>query len=225
VAGEIQVSYQALATLYYLIRNRTAQVWSTSGGTGAFEVYATANYSDYAISLTEQGTASAFYAGTFPAAVPAGVYSIQAKQQIAGSVAQTDPAVAVGDFQWNGTVTLPLSDLVTSGQFSQVAPLRFARGVMIQNFPLSFKSSADHVTPLTSGVVSGQISKDGASFVPLQSGAFTEVGNGVYSLQALTSGDLLCNTAALRFVAVGVSGGTADPVVLGLVTQRVSGSV
>ena len=223
MANEIQISYQALKTVYYLIRNRTSQIWSTSGGTGAFEGYSSTNYSDYVIGMTEQGMASAFYAGNFPAAVPPGVYSIVGKQEIGGSEVETDPTIAVGDYQWNGATTLPLSDLVTSGQFAQVAPIRMARGVMVQNFPVYFKSAADHVTPLTSGVVSGQIVRDGGMWGPLQSGEFTEVGLGFYNLQALTSGDLLANSVQLLFSATAVNGGTADPVPMSLILQRSSG--
>ena len=224
MAGELQTAYAAGRTVYVQIRNRVGQIWSTSGGTGAFESYATANIADYAISLTQQGTASAYYTGTWPPAVPAGVYNVIAKERIGGSVAEADPNIAQGTEQWNGSALMPLSDLATSGQFSQVAPIRLARGTQIANFMFPLVSSLDHVTPFTSGVVSGQISRDGAAFTNLQSGSITEVGQGFYSLQALTSGDLLCNTAALVFSANGVSGGSADPRRFSFILQKVSGS-
>lgn len=223
MSNEIQFSYQALKSCYFLVRNRVAQIWSTSGGTGAFEAYATSHFTDYTISATQQGTASAFYAGTFPPAVPPGIYSVTAKEQIAGTASETDPTIAGGDYQWNGSVTLPLADLVTSGQLAQIVPMRIARGVQVLNFPIYFKSSADHITPFTSGVISGSISKDGGFFGALQSGAFTEVGRGFYALQALTSGDLSANTISLLFTANGISGGSADPVPIALVTQKSSG--
>lgn len=210
-------------TCYALVRNRVGQIWNTSGGTGAFQAYDTAQYTAYPISAVEEGTASNFFKASMPAAVPAGVYGIEARQQVAGSVAETDPTVAQGDFQWNGTVSLPLSDLATSGQLGQVAPIRIARGTMIQNFGFKLVSSLDHVTPFTSGVVSGQIARDGGSFGALQSGAITETGLGWYNLQALTSGDLLANTAKLTFSANGISGGSADQRDYFLVMQRTSG--
>lgn len=220
MAGEIQTQYQSAKTLYALIRNRVGQIWDT--GAGAFEAYATLSYADYVVSLTEQGTASAYYTGTMPAAIPAGVYSIVILQQVGGSPAETDLPVAMGDLQWGGSVTLPLSDLATSGQIGQYLPMRPFRGQMIQNFPFKMVSSADHVTPFTSGVVSGQISKDGAAFTALQSGAFTEIGLGYYKTN-LTSGDLLCNTAALHFSAVGISGSNADPRDFTMILHRTSG--
>lgn len=217
MANEIQVAGETGRTVYALIRDRTGRIWSTSGGTGAFEAYATAHYADYPISLTEQGSASAFYAGTMPAAITPGVYSIQAKRQAGGSPAETDGAFGGGDLQWGLSGTLPLADIATSGVQGYE---RLARGEMVQNFLFKMVSSLDHITPFTSGVVSGQIARDNGSFGALQSGAFTEVGLGVYRLSALTSGDLLANTAFLHLSANGISGGQADPRDFSFILQR-----
>lgn len=223
MANELQVSFSAGKSAYFLLRNRVGQVWNTSGGTGTFENYNSSVYSSYVLSATEQGSASAFYAGSVPAAVPAGVLSVLAKQQIGGSPAEADPAIGAGDLQWNGTVTLPLSDLSTSGQVGQLSPIRVARGTMVKPFVFKMVSAVDHVTPFTSGTCSGQISRDGGAFGALQSGAFSEIGLGFFSLQALTSGDLLANAVALSFSANGVSGGAADPATFVFLTQRTSG--
>lgn len=223
MSSEIQASYAAGRTVYAQIRNRVGLIWSTSGGVGGFEGYLSANVADYAISMGQQGSASAYYVGNWPTAMPAGVYNVVAKEQITASPLESDPTFAQGTEQWNGSALFPLSDLATSGQLGILAPLRLARGTMVRNFPFPMVSSADHVTPLTSGVISGQISRDGAAFTALQSGAFTEIGQGFYSLQALTSGDLLCDTAALLFTGAGISGGAADPRRFTLVTQRTSG--
>lgn len=221
MANEIEVNYKHNASVYVLIRNRISQIWNTNSL--AFENYLTANYSNYAISLTEQGTASAFFAGTFPATIPPGVYGITAKNQVGGSPAESDTTLGIENYQWNGSVTLPLSDLATSGQLGQVGPVKIYRGQMIQNFPFKLVSAADHVTPFISGIVSGQISRDGGAFGGLQSGNVTEIGLGWYSVN-LTSGDLLANTAAVLFNGVGVSGGQSDQRDFGLILQRVSGS-
>lgn len=223
MSAEIQISYQSNKTCYFLIRNRIGQIWNTVDL--AFQAYATLDYSEYKVALTQQGTASAFYTGDFPATIVAGVYSIVAKEQISGSPLETDPTIAVGDFQWNGSVTLPLSDLATSGQIGILSPMRIARGTMILNFPFKLVSSVDHITPFTSGVPSGQIRVDGGAFGPLQSGAFTEHGLGHYTLQALTSGDLLGNTAALVISATGVSGGNADQRDFTFILNRSSGQL
>ena len=218
MSSEIQVSYSASKTVYFLVRNATGSIWNGS----AFTSYVSGDYTDYDIAMTEQGTASGFYAGNFPSTISPGVYSIVAKNQESGTPAQTDPTVAVGDYQWNGTVTLPLSDLATSGQLGTVTPIRLARGVAFSGFPFYMVSSADHVTPFISGVVSGQISRDGAAFGAFQSGTVTEMGLGWYRI-GMTSGDLLCNVAALNFTGVGISGGGADPRNMSVILQRVSG--
>lgn len=219
MANEVMFTFQSAKTMYFMVRNRVGQIWNGS----AFESYTTANYSTYVNTASEQGVASAYYTGNFPSGIPAGAYSIVAKQQLGGSAVESDPYIAEGDFQWNGVSPLPLSDLATSGQIGQLAPIRIARGNMVQSFPFKLVSAVDHITPLTSGICSGQISRDGSAFGPLQSGGFNEIGLGWYSVQALTSGDLLCNTAALVFTANAVSGGPSDARDFGFITQRTSG--
>lgn len=219
MADEIQFSFATAKITYVLIRNSAGLIWN---GT-SFGAYATGSYSTYPVLATEQGTASGFYIAATPVTMAAGVYSVAAKQQLGGSPSESDPTVAVGELQWNGTYQVPLSDLATSGQIGQGFPMRVARGVMIQNWSIYMKSSADHITPLTSGIVSGQISRDGGAFGALQSGLFTEVGLGFYNLSALTSGDMLANTVRLLFTANGISGGAADPLPQVVLTQRTSG--
>lgn len=223
MAGEIQASLRAGLQYYAQVRSRTSTIWAASG-TGAFESYQSANIAMYAITCTEQGTASAYYVGTFPSAIPAGIYSLLIKQQIGGSPSESDPTVATGDVNWNGTAIAPLSDAATSGQLGQAIPIKIARGVQITNFPFRLVSSVDHVTPFTSGTVSGQIARDGGSFGALQSGAFVERGLGWYDT-TLTSGDLNGGTVRLNFSAVGISGGTADSLGFAMILQKSSGSV
>lgn len=220
MASELQASFQTGKTLYVLIRNANGRVWNT--GSSTFDVYASASFSSYTVNLTEQGT-SGYYAGDFPTAITtAGTYQIVVKNRLGGAPAETDPTVGTQEVGWNGSGVLTLTDLATSGLVGQYLPQRISRGVMLQNFPFKLVSNADHVTNFTSGVVSGQISRDGGAFGALQSGAFTEVGLGFYKV-TLTSGDLNANTVALSFSAVGVSGGTADQRDFTFVLQRVSG--
>jgi len=208
VAGEIATSFQAGRSLYCQIRNRTSG-YVYNGST--FESYSSnsGNIASYAVNMTEQGTASAYYTANFPSAIGPGIYDVIAKQKVQTPYLESDPTVSVGEINWNGSIVVPLSNLVTSGQLSDLAPMRIARGTMVQNFPFKMVSSIDHITPFTSGVVSGQISRDGAAFTTLQSGLVTEIGLGFYKT-TLTSGDLLANTIALHFTCAGISGGTAD---------------
>ena len=218
MAGELQASYRPGITAYFLIRNSTGSIWNGS----SFETYATANYSTYAISATQQGTASAYYTAAFPSAITPGVYSIVLKQQIGASVAETDPTGATGDEQWDGTATIPLSKLTTSGQLSSIVPINIARGLAYSNFGLYLRSAADHITPFVSGTISGQIARDGGSFGPFQSGGITEVGLGWYNLN-ITSGDLNAASVKMVFTGVNAGGGQCDPLPYFFLLQRVSG--
>lgn len=225
MANEIQTPYQTGATVYSQVFNANSgsMIWN---GT-AFEAYSSnsGNLSTYAINLTELGTASKMYVGSFPQILGPGVYNIRAKARLAAFYAESDPDVSVGAINWAGSggPVRALSDIPTSGTSNQEYPVKIAKGVMTR-FNIYLKSASDHITPLTSGVVSGQIKRDAdASWSALQSGAFTEQGYGFYTT-VLTSGDLNGNAISLLFTANSVSGGASDPCPFSLVTQRVSGS-
>jgi hypothetical protein len=104
MASEIQLAHSETGvTLYALVRNSVGQVWSTVGS--SFGAYATANLADYDIALTEQGTASRFYAGNFPAAT-AGSYSVTVYKRAGGAPAEGDLVVGTGTVEWNGTAVI-----------------------------------------------------------------------------------------------------------------------
>ena len=129
VANELSVDFGATGrTCYFLLRDRLGNIWNTSGGAGAFNSFASGQYSNYAISATEQGI-SKYYVANMPTAVPPGTYPTVAKQQVAGSPVEGDPTVGVGNVEWNGSFLAPLSDTVTSGQFSLFGPVKiYSRG-------------------------------------------------------------------------------------------------
>lgn len=223
MSQEIQALAPTGRTVYALIRNASGAVWN---GT-AFATYLTANYSTYPVALTEQGSASGYYTGTFPSAIAAGTYSVVVKVQSGASPAESDANADAGELEWNGSAPVALSDLATSGQVGQFAPIRLSRGVAVSGFIFYLKSSLDHVSPLVSGVCSGQINRDGAGWTALQSGlaasAYTELGNGYFKCN-LTSGDTNCDQAALLFTATTISGAAAaDPCALVVYFQKTSG--
>ena len=226
MAGELQTPGNGTGrTIYFVLRNRTGQLWSTSGGTGGFAGFLSGAWAQYSIAAAEQGVNN-YYLGDMPAAMPAGILAVCAHQQTGGSPDQLlDPRIANADQQWTGLALFPLSDLATSGQLSLIAPQRIYRGQAVSGFPFKLVSSADHITNFTSGVVSGQISRNGGSFGTLQSGNISEIGNGWYSCN-LTSGDLNADTIALFFTATNISGqGTSDQRDFGMILQRSSGSL
>lgn len=219
MSNEIQAVFTTGMNLYALIRNSIAKVWDGS----TFSTYVTANYASYPISLTQQGTSESYYAGNFPTSISAGVYDIVVKQRIGSSPAETDPPVAMGEIQWNGATVLGLSELATSGQLSRYMPFVAHQGQMIAPFTFKLVSSVDSKTPFVSGTISGQISRDGSTFGPLQSGAYTEMGLGWYALQALTSGDMNARTVSLTFQGARSGGGNSDPRDFSMILQKVSG--
>ena len=217
MSNEIQIAYSQSKVLYVLIFSKVGTVYNNTSM--AFETYVTANLLQYALSLNQVAT-SRFYEGNFPTAIPQGSYSLVAFQQIGGMPAESDPPIGTEDnFGWSGTVQLSFSDLATSGQLSIVAPIKVFRGEGIAAFPFKMVSSIDHVTPFTSGIVSGQVSKDGGLFTALAAPNFAEVGLGWY-VATITSGDLNANTVALVFNALGVSGGLADQRDFSFILQR-----
>lgn len=88
-------------TLYAIIRNQTGEAWNTAGS--VFQTYVTANITDYDVALSQQGTASQFYALTFPGAISAGVYYVAIYQQAGGAPAEGDMSVGEGEVFWTGT--------------------------------------------------------------------------------------------------------------------------
>ena len=106
---ELQADYLSGKNVYFLLRNSAGQVWNGS----AFATYQTVNYSSYPITATEQGTASGYYVGTFPA-VSLGVYNLLAKERAGVSPAETDVTVGTGVIQWTGSAIMDLNALIDS---------------------------------------------------------------------------------------------------------------
>lgn len=104
MAGEIQSAYVGGKNVYVLVRNVAGQVWNGA----AFVAYVTADLGSYALSLAEQGTASGYYTGTFPA-VTAGVYSVVAHDRAGASPAEGDLSIASGNLEWDGSAVVPLA--------------------------------------------------------------------------------------------------------------------
>ena len=100
MAGEIQVPYGISGkNIYTIVRNSIGQVWN---GT-TFVSYNGSNFTDYDVLLTENGS-SGTYIGDMPVGISsAGIYTIEARERISGSPAQSDPVIAAGNIEWTGT--------------------------------------------------------------------------------------------------------------------------
>lgn len=103
MAGELQRRYTTGQTVYAHVRSAVGTIWN---GT-ALEAYLTANVATYDVTMTEQGTASQLYVGTFPAAAAAGTYQVTYWEQVGGSPAETDTYIATEVVEWTGSVLLP----------------------------------------------------------------------------------------------------------------------
>lgn len=214
MANEIQAVGTHGTTVYAIVRSATGTVWRTD--THVFEAYATANLANYTISLTEQGTASCFFVGTFPTALTtAGMYSVVAYQQAGGSPAEGDTPIAVGTIDWNGAAVQRQADVeqwkgtaVTAGAIPNAAagasgglflsgtntgPVSISGGLTVSNSggtAVIFSSTGNGGNGLT---LSGNGSGGGAVFLAGSTGDGLQIaggassGDGIYV--ATTSGN------------------------------------
>lgn len=114
MSKELQIHYPAGATLYALLSNATGSVYNGS----TFETFVDANIGNYDIALTEQGTASGFYAGNMPA-LAAGVYHVAIRERAGASPAVSDPTVGLGDVLWDGSAIInPASSAMVASEIS-----------------------------------------------------------------------------------------------------------
>lgn len=116
MAKEIQIATDTAGQTLYaqIFRVTDGQVWNTAG-TPAFENYATANIADYDVALTEQGTASKIYMGTFPTGITdPGTYSVRILIRAGGSPAETDTLAGIGVIHWDGSAVIDVASVYTS---------------------------------------------------------------------------------------------------------------
>lgn len=112
MAKEIQTAYDKTGrTVYALIRDTTGSVWSVAAS--AFQAYSTGALGNYDIVLTEQGTASRYYAGDMPA-LSAGVYNIAVYDQIGANPSEADSLIAAGQIHWDGSAVLRIPSGVST---------------------------------------------------------------------------------------------------------------
>lgn len=99
MANEIIFGGGSGQALYLIILNGTSQFFNTV--TPGFEAFNGSNYANYDHALTEQGTTGIYLAT--PPTLAVGAYRFIVKQQVGGAVAQSDPVVGGGAFDWTGT--------------------------------------------------------------------------------------------------------------------------
>lgn len=103
MSGEFVQETSTGQDVYVLPFSPTGKFWTGS----AFESYATASRSTYAVDLTEQGTASGIYIGDFPTTITAaGSYGyIGYRQLSSGTYSESDPRIGGGTVDWTGSAS------------------------------------------------------------------------------------------------------------------------
>lgn len=190
MANEIQVRWTSGKTLYAQIKQATGNIWNTASST--FVAYATADVADYDVALSELGTASGQYNGTFPTGITtAGTYTVTVFERIGASVAETDSTVGIDtDFQWSGAAHVGTANYL---------PARITKNVAFSNFMFQMVLASDGTTAATGLTVTCQVSLDGGAFANT-AGSVTEVANGWYRVN-FTAAETNANVIAFRATA------------------------
>jgi hypothetical protein len=102
MAGEIRAIGPSGRTCYVHILNANGQRWNGS----EFETFAVANYEDYDVSVTEDGS-TGIYKGDFPTSIAAGRYDIVLFIRSGATPANGDKAVGSQSLSWSGSSTTP----------------------------------------------------------------------------------------------------------------------
>lgn len=164
MANEIQIPLPSLPTnAYVLLVDALGKFWNTTG-TPAFEAYTEANWDDYAITLTRQGT-SLLYFATMPAGVlTSGVYNLYVFERAGATPAVTDTFLGnESNFFWSKGVRQYLSGIATLFWESQINGT--AQGGTSTTITLAASASANNddynrmAIEITGGTGVGQVRK------------------------------------------------------------------
>jgi hypothetical protein len=110
MSNEIQYRHDTTAeTLYATARSLSNQYWNPSASDPDWETLVPANWTEYAISLTETPSGGYVYVGTFPAAIAAGRYAVDIFEQAASDPAITDTVLSSYWLDWDGSSEVTLS--------------------------------------------------------------------------------------------------------------------
>lgn len=113
MAGELRAVTAPGAVVYAHVFNSASRLWNGS----AFEAFDSGSYTDYSITMTEQGS-TGVYVGDFPAGITdAGEYGIVYHLREGGAQAEGDPVVSTGVIEWDGS-SIAAEEDVSSGEMS-----------------------------------------------------------------------------------------------------------
>lgn len=93
-------SLSSVGTPYLQILDDSLQRWNDT--LSAFEAYNAANWADYSLAATQDGSSGDWYV-QIPAAISAGLLVVKQYLQAGGSPAESDWCEAQQTFYWDGT--------------------------------------------------------------------------------------------------------------------------
>ncbi|MGO9112724.1 MAG: hypothetical protein ACLP9L_26115 [Thermoguttaceae bacterium] len=192
------------STVYFTVRDDiTGKMWNTNG-TPNFEALTVANWSKYAIAMTETPSSSYFYVGTMPAIsgnMVAAWYWVDVYLQASGSAAISDTQVATIYAYWDGTnLKAQASDTIAIAGSVQSVP-GAAGGIFI--------AGSNAATTLASLTISGAVDFQ-STFI-------------VTGLTTLTGG--LTISAATSLTTLSTSGATTFNSLVVTTTTTLTGNV
>jgi len=201
MAGEVQIAYGLTGkTPYFTVRELSSgtpgEIWSTVAV--AFVAYSTTDFSNYDTSMSEQGTASGVYVGTFPSSISAGLFSVVVRDRAGGSPAESDTMIGSGTIHWSGSAVEEPSVFVSGTDTVDVGKISGDAG------------AADNLERMLEGVQIG--TSDSATFTPTTTvfeTDLTEASDDHYNDQALIWGAGAAN-AGLTFFVTDSQGTTAN---------------
>ena len=177
--------HTGIANCLIVLINDAGEYYSTVASDTT--AYVAGNIADYGLTATEDGD-SGNYQITIPATVPAGIYSVQAFDAAAATLAESDMAarVATGSLDWDGVSLTPVI------YFPKV---NFARNDTTDEYTVVWQRGD---TPLTSGVTSPTIAiADRSDWSALLAAT---------AMTALESGSGVCKYDATGDAQLGASG-------------------
>lgn len=210
MAGEIQLAYvETGADLYALVRNSIGEIWNTDDT--AFESYDTNNITDYAIALTEQGTASTYYVGDMPA-VGDGIFSVVVYKQAGANPAEGDSPVGNGDIQFRGSAVPSFDDILDDTEDIQLrlptslvsGRIDASVGAMQSNVITAAATAADYLAEINAEVDTALADYDAPTHAELVS-EIDSVQSDIAALNDITAADVWASgTRTLTSLGTGV---------------------
>ncbi len=165
MAKELQAQYPTGSNIYAIVLNAGGQIWNGS----SFETPLLANWTTYAITLTEQST-TGLYQGTMPVLITtAGWYSYLGYLRAGGSAASTDSVIWSDRIPWAGSALAIPGDVggalatINGKSFNKV--IEYIAGAMVGTLSEPIDRSTTTIKGINSGstIITAANTNDGTT--------------------------------------------------------------